>query len=64
MRFDLLAYLPSRISCQIVALVIVSLLASHIVLTILFFLHLHEKPPGSLREPARDCYRVNRYHSV
>lgn len=45
MRFDLLAYLPSRISCQIVALVIVSLLASHIVLTILFFLHLHEKPP-------------------
>jgi signal transduction histidine kinase len=45
MSFDLRAYLPSRISGQIVTLVVASLIASHIVLTIFFIFHLHEEPP-------------------
>ncbi len=45
MSFDLRAYLPSRISGQIVALVVASLIASHIVLTVFLLFHLHAEPP-------------------
>lgn len=45
MNFDLRAYLPNRISGQIVALVIVSLIASHVVLTAFFLFHFRKEPP-------------------
>ena len=45
MSFDFRAYLPNRISGQIVALVIASLIASHVALTIIFLFHLRKEPP-------------------
>ena len=45
MSFDLRAYLPNRISGQMVALVIASLIASHVALTVLFLFHFHKEPP-------------------
>jgi signal transduction histidine kinase len=45
MSFDIRAYLPSRISSQIAALVVSSLIASHIVLTVFFLFRLREEPP-------------------
>jgi len=42
MRFDIRAYLPNRVSGQIVVLLIASLIASHAVLTISFLYHRHD----------------------
>lgn len=46
MRFDIRAYLPNRISGQIIVLLIASLIASHAILTFSFFYyHRHDEPP-------------------
>ena len=45
MSFDFRAYLPNRINGQIVVLVVASLIASHVALTIFFFFHLRKEPP-------------------
>ncbi len=44
MRVDIRAYLPNRVSGQIVVLLIASLVASHLVLTIAFFYQRHDGP--------------------
>ncbi len=44
MRFDIRAYLPNRVSGQIVALLIASLIASHAVLTASFLYYRHDDP--------------------
>lgn len=44
MRFDIRAYLPNRISGQIVVLLIASLIASHAVLMVSFIYHRHDEP--------------------
>ncbi len=46
MRLDIRAYLPNRVSGQIVVLLIVSLVASHAILTFSFlYYHRHDEPP-------------------
>lgn len=44
MRFDIRAYLPNRVSGQIAMLLIVSLIASHAILTVSFLYHRHNEP--------------------
>jgi signal transduction histidine kinase len=44
MSFDIRAYLPNRISGQIIALLIAALIAGHAILTLSFFYHRHNEP--------------------
>lgn len=45
MSFNLRAFLPSRISGQIVALVLASLIATHVALMVFFLFHFRNQPP-------------------